>query len=73
MVGDMRIKVGPVSVDTDGDPLPPGQIDAGRREVRIGTSTEPVRLGDVQPPGKKPMMAADWARGARLDAGLRAS
>lgn len=73
MVGDMRIKVGPVSVDTDGDPLPPGQIDAGRREVRIGTSTEPVRLGDVQPPGKKPMIAADWARGARLDAGLRAS
>ena len=24
-------------------------------------------LGEVQPPGKKPMAAADWARGARLD------
>ena len=25
----------------------------------------PVRLGEVQPPGKRPMPAADWARGAR--------
>jgi hypothetical protein len=23
----------------------------------------PVRLGDVQPPGKRRMPAADWARG----------
>ena len=29
-------------------------------------------LGTVQPPGKKPMTAADWARGARLDDGVRA-
>ena len=28
-----------------------------------GTATEPVRLGEVQPPGKRPMAAADWARG----------
>jgi methionyl-tRNA formyltransferase len=26
-----------------------------------------VLLGDIQPPGKKPMKAVDWARGARLD------
>jgi methionyl-tRNA formyltransferase len=30
-----------------------------------------VRLGDVQPHGKKVMAAADWARGVRVDAGER--
>ncbi len=29
----------------------------------VGTATEPVRLGLVQPPGKRAMPAADWARG----------
>ena len=28
-----------------------------------GTGTEPVQLGLVQPPGKRPMPAADWGRG----------
>ena len=35
--------------------------------MRVGTGSQPVLLGQVQPPGKKPMDAADWARGARLD------
>jgi methionyl-tRNA formyltransferase len=35
--------------------------------VLVGTGSQPVALGVVQPPGKKPMNAADWARGARLD------
>ena len=30
-----------------------------------GTATTPVELGDVQPPGKRRMKAADWARGLR--------
>jgi methionyl-tRNA formyltransferase len=29
-------------------------------------------LGELQPPGKKLMKAADWARGARLDEHVRA-
>ena len=33
----------------------------------IGTGSDPVRLGQIQPPGKKLMNAVDWARGARLD------
>ncbi len=31
--------------------------------------SSPVRLGLVQPHGKKPMPAADWARGVRIDPG----
>jgi methionyl-tRNA formyltransferase len=31
-----------------------------------------VHLDRIQPPGKKPMNAADWARGARLDDAARA-
>jgi len=68
MIGDLRIKVGPVSLDQDEqDPLPPGRIRVDRQGVHVGTSTTPVLLGEIQPPGKKPMRSADWARGARLD------
>ncbi|CKV98255.1 methionyl-tRNA formyltransferase [Mycobacterium tuberculosis] len=44
-----------------------------RTSVWIGTGSEPVRLGQIQPPGKKLMNAADWARGARLDLAARAT
>jgi methionyl-tRNA formyltransferase len=68
MIGDLRIKVGPVSLDQDEqDPLPPGRIRVDRQGVHVGTSTTTVLLGEIQPPGKKPMRSADWARGARLD------
>jgi methionyl-tRNA formyltransferase len=61
-----RVGIGPVLADPDADPLPAGAIRAGRREVWIGTATHPVRLGEVRPQGRKPMPAADWARGLRL-------
>lgn len=73
MVGDVRLKIGPVTPDDGAEPLPPGQLRVNRREVRVGTASQPVLLGQVQPPGKKPMSAADWARGARLDESARAS
>jgi len=73
MIADMRIKLGPVSVDPDSDPLEPGAIRVDRAAVRVGTGTHPVLLGQLQPPGKRPMAAADWARGARLPAEVRAS
>jgi methionyl-tRNA formyltransferase len=66
MIGDLRVKVGPVTV-TGLEPLPPGLIRVERAGVLIGTASQPVRLGLIQPPGKKEMNAADWARGARLD------
>ena len=68
MVGDLRVKLGPVSIDDAArEPLAPGAIRVDRSGVRVGTASQPVLLGRVQPPGKKPMDAADWARGARLD------
>jgi methionyl-tRNA formyltransferase len=66
-----RIKLGPVLVDTDGEPLKPGELAVAKDAVHVGTGTVPVRLGDVQPVGKKRMPAADWARGVRLDSGER--
>ncbi|GAC68784.1 methionyl-tRNA formyltransferase [Gordonia soli NBRC 108243] len=72
---DQRVKVGPVVVvDTDSDPTAPADLSIAtlaitKRDVFVGTSSTPVRLGWVQPPGKKQMPAADWARGARLTDG----
>ena len=48
-------------------PLGPGELWVGRAGVFVGTATEPVELGDVQPPGKRPMAAVAWARGLHLD------
>jgi methionyl-tRNA formyltransferase len=73
MIGDLRVKLGPVAVAPAQDPLGPGRIRTDRAGVSIGTGSDPVRLGWVQPPGKKPMAAADWARGARLSGGVIAS
>jgi len=48
-------------------PQAPGELRVERGAVSVGTGTVPVRLGDVQPPGKRRMPAADWARGLRAD------
>ena len=34
-----------------------------KKDVFVGTGSSPVRLGQIQPPGKKMMNAADWGRG----------
>ncbi|MBX7451304.1 methionyl-tRNA formyltransferase [Mycolicibacterium sp. 3033] len=67
MIGDLRVKVGPVTVPEEACELEPGRMQVGKRHVLVGTGSVPVQLGSVQPPGKKAMAAADWARGARLD------
>lgn len=71
-----RIKLGPVLAD----PLPPGslgsepgwlapgQIEVAKNTVQVGTATVAVTLSTVQPGGKKPMPAGDWARGVRPQA-----
>jgi methionyl-tRNA formyltransferase len=75
LIGDLRVKLGPVYLDTEAasESLSPGEIHVDRRSVRIGTASGPVRLSQVQAPGKKAMNAVDWARGARLEPATRAS
>jgi methionyl-tRNA formyltransferase len=46
-----------------------GQVVATKLSVRVGTVAGSVVLGMVQPQGKKPMAAADWARGVRIEPG----
>ncbi|HEY9242933.1 MAG TPA: methionyl-tRNA formyltransferase [Streptosporangiaceae bacterium] len=53
-----------------GAPLAPGELRVLRTSVLAGTATGPVELGDVQPPGKRRMKAADWARGLRQAAAV---
>ncbi|MDR0991146.1 MAG: methionyl-tRNA formyltransferase [Propionibacteriaceae bacterium] len=43
--------------------LPPGQIAITKKAVVVGTGSAGLRLLDVVPAGKRPMAAADWARG----------
>lgn len=50
-----------------GPGLPAGELRVDRNAVYAGTGTVPVRLGDVQPQGKRRMPATDWARGLRAD------
>jgi methionyl-tRNA formyltransferase len=62
-----RLKLGPVT-PAEGS-LPPGELMAGKNAVIVGTGTGALRLGTVQSGGKRPMSAADWARGLRLAGG----
>jgi len=73
MLADMRIKLGPVTVEESGVHLEPGRVEVERSLLRVGTGSDPILLGQIQPPGKKAMAAADWARGARLDPEVRAT
>ncbi len=67
-----RLKLGPVPLlevpDAPPD-LAPGELHVGRHAVLVGTGSRPVRLGDVQAPGKRRMTAPDWARGLHSGGG----
>jgi methionyl-tRNA formyltransferase len=62
-----RLKLGPITL-ADGA-LAPGELAVGKNVVVVGSGTTALRLGDVQAVGKRPMPAADWARGLRLTGG----
>jgi methionyl-tRNA formyltransferase len=64
-----RLKLGPVRPVANAAPLKPGELLVERGQVLAGTATAPVALGEVRAAGKKPMAAADWARGLRLTGG----
>jgi methionyl-tRNA formyltransferase len=48
--------------------LSAGELAVTKRSVHVGTGTRALELGEVQAQGKKPMAAADWARGVAFDA-----
>lgn len=48
--------------------LAPGALQISKRAVRVGTATQALELGEIQAQGKKPMVAADWARGIAFEA-----
>ncbi|GHC83109.1 methionyl-tRNA formyltransferase [Streptomyces flavofungini] len=62
------IQAVPVPDRTD---LAPGEIAAGKKNLHVGTGSYAVELLWVQAQGKKPMAAADWARGVRIGSGER--
>ena len=48
---------------TSGPELGPGELQAGRKQLWVGTGDGVLELDEVQGFGKKPMRGADWARG----------
>lgn len=66
-LGGERVKLFPLTPLPGTSEVEPGRIVVDKRGVIVGTgSGHTVRLGDVQPQGRKRMNAADWARGLRL-------
>ncbi|MER6237032.1 MULTISPECIES: methionyl-tRNA formyltransferase [Streptomyces] len=61
-----RLKLVQAAPVVDRTDLAPGELSAGKNNVHVGTGSHAVELLWVQPQGKKPMKAADWARGVRI-------
>jgi methionyl-tRNA formyltransferase len=55
----------------DGPDLATGEVAVVPGAVLVGTGRGAVRLGEVQPAGKRMLPALDWARGARPVPGER--
>ncbi len=69
-----RVKIDPVTPvadEADESVAQPGTLTVTKRDVHVATASGTVRLGVVQGHGKKPMPAADWARGLRIEPGER--
>lgn len=68
-----RLSVGPLQSEPRGMEVPSGlgigELEVTKKYVFVGTGSGTAVLGEVTPVGKKSMNAADWARGARLEAG----
>jgi len=67
---DLPMPVADVDLPTQAQ-LAPGELVVTKSAVLVGTGSAPVRLGTVQARGRKPMSAADWARGVRAEPGER--
>ncbi|GHA80595.1 methionyl-tRNA formyltransferase [Streptomyces termitum] len=66
-----RLKLIQLAPAPDRADLAPGELAVAKNSVHAGTGSHAVELLWVQPQGKKPMKAADWARGVRIAPGER--
>ncbi|MEV8434449.1 methionyl-tRNA formyltransferase [Streptomyces sp. HUAS 31] len=64
-----RLKLIQVQPVPGRDDLAPGALSVAKNNVYVGTGSYAVELLWVQAQGKKPMRAADWARGVRIGDG----
>ena len=71
LLDSQRVKLSPLSLVEEAESgaaladvaLEPGQAHITKKAVYVGTGEGIVKLDRLQPPGKKMMNAADWARG----------
>lgn len=63
-----HFKIDSATVQDQSD-LRPGELEATKKSLRAGAGSGCLRLHQVQPPGKKPMSAPDWARGVQFSDG----
>lgn len=63
--GEERMGIGTITIDPAGPNLAPGEAALTKKTVYIGTGTDPVRLGEIKPAGKKLMPATAWGNGQR--------
>ncbi|EEI16627.1 methionyl-tRNA formyltransferase [Corynebacterium lipophiloflavum] len=68
-LGGERVKLERITPAAEGD-LRPGEVRVSKEVVEVGTSSANVELTRIQPPGKKMMAAADWARGLKSTEGI---
>ncbi|MEO3755698.1 methionyl-tRNA formyltransferase [Streptomyces sp. B6B3] len=66
-----RLKLRQIAPAPEHAGLAPGELAVEKHSVHAGTGSHAVALRWVQPQGKKPMRAEDWARGLRLASGER--
>jgi methionyl-tRNA formyltransferase len=66
-----RLKLIQVALVPERTDLAPGELSVAKNNVYLGTGSHAVELLWVQAQGKKPMRAADWARGVRIASGER--
>jgi methionyl-tRNA formyltransferase len=62
-VDGMRLKILDAAIARDAPSRPPGELALEGRRLVVGTGSQPLELGIVQPAGKKAMAATDWWRG----------
>jgi methionyl-tRNA formyltransferase len=60
-----RLRLGAVRAVRGDVDLAPGELRATKADVRVGTGSFAVALGEVVPQGKRAMDATAWARGVR--------